>query len=104
MAQLQPDYIEFLESAPAGEKEVFRFLHAAVWPDKDFIAWYEPIFRFVAWLAEEAGIPTRWVSEEVRARNSSTSPPTWINWLARTGSFARTRSGTSDKTIGFLWP
>jgi len=39
---MHPEEIEPLESATAGEKKVFRFLHDAARPDKDFIAWYEP--------------------------------------------------------------
>ena len=42
MARMHPEDIEVLEDATAGEKKVFRFLHGAARPDKDFIAWYEP--------------------------------------------------------------
>lgn len=42
MARMHPEDIEVLDKATAGEKKVFRFLHDAARPDKDFIAWYEP--------------------------------------------------------------
>jgi hypothetical protein len=42
MARMHPEDIEGLESATIGEKNVFRFLHDAARPDKNFIAWYEP--------------------------------------------------------------
>jgi hypothetical protein len=42
MARMHPEDIEFLESPTVGERNVFRFLHDAARPDKDFIAWYEP--------------------------------------------------------------
>ena len=42
MARMHPDDIKVPESATAGEKKVFRFLHDAARPDRDFIAWYEP--------------------------------------------------------------
>ena len=42
MARMHPEDIEVLENATAGERKVFRFLHDAARPDRDFIAWYEP--------------------------------------------------------------
>ena len=39
---MHPEEIEVLEEATAGERKVFRFLHDAARPDRDFIAWYEP--------------------------------------------------------------
>ena len=42
MARMHPEEIEVLEEATAGERKVFRFLHDAARPDRDFIAWYEP--------------------------------------------------------------
>ena len=42
MARMHPEEIEDFESATAGEKKIFRFLHEVARPEKDFIAWYEP--------------------------------------------------------------
>ncbi len=42
MARMQPEDIEVLEKPTAGEKKVFRFLHDAARPERDFIALYEP--------------------------------------------------------------
>jgi hypothetical protein len=42
MALMHPEGIDELEDATSGEKKVFRFLHDAARPEKNFIVWYEP--------------------------------------------------------------
>ena len=45
MALMHPEDIEDLESATAGEKKVFRFLHEVTRPDKDLDQTREQLIR-----------------------------------------------------------